>query len=156
MIKPNESEAAAGDLWRGTLASIDSVFGRLVYLSSLRNPNSGRYEHFGLAQMHGSRKTDRALREAHRRTFSGWLRFTLREQWSDLADYLGSLTVDRRLVLRAWERQATYQSLIPPDADDVERQLYLCDFEMIVAVMRSACEVPGSPSAFRPTVRCFS
>jgi hypothetical protein len=137
------------------LSTIGTVFGRLVYLSSLCNPNTGRYEHFGLNQVYGSKETDRAMREAHRRTFSEWLCFTLREQFLDLDNYLGSLTVDKRLVLRTWECQASYYSLIPPSACDAERQLYLCDFEMIVAVMRTACEVAGSQSAFRPTVCCF-
>ncbi len=155
MIKANEPGAAASDLCRETLSTIDSVFGRLVYLSSLSNPYSGHYEHLGLSQIHGSKMVDRALREAHRRTFQAWLCFTLREQWLDLDNYLGSLTVDRRLVLRAWECRATYHSLIPPDAGDGERQLYLCDFEMILAVMRAACEVAGSQTVFRPTVSCF-
>lgn len=155
MIKSNEPGAAASGLCRETLSTIDSVFGRLVYLSSLCNPYSGHYEHLALTQIHGSKMTDRALREAHRRTFSEWLCLTLREQWLDLDNYLGSLTVDRRLVLPAWECQATYHSLIPPDAGDAERQLYLCDFEMILAVMRAACEVAGSQTVFRPTVSCF-
>jgi hypothetical protein len=155
MIKADESGAAASDLWQHTLSTIDTVFGRLVYLSSLCNPNSGRYEHFGLTRLYGSKETDHAMRDAHRKTFSEWLCFTLREQLLDLDKYLGSLTVDKRLVLRAWECQATYRSLIPSDAWDAERQLFLCDFEMIVAVMRTACQVAGSPSAFRPTVCCF-
>jgi len=155
MIKANEPGAAASDLWRDTLSTIGTVFGRLVYLSSLRNPYTGLYEHFSLTQMHGWKETHRAMREAHRRIFSEWLCFTLREQFVDLDAYLGSLALDKRIVLRAWESRATYHSLIPPEADEAERQLYLCDFEMIVAVMRTACEVAGSQSAFRPTVCCF-
>lgn len=147
MIKAIEPRAAASDLWRNTLSKIDNVFGRLVYLSSLCNPNSGRYEHFGLTQIYGSKETDRAMREAHRKTFSAWLCFTLREQMLELEDYLDSLSLDRRLVLRAWESQATYRSVVPPDAGDAERQLYLCDFEMILALTRSTCEVDDSQSA---------
>jgi hypothetical protein len=155
MIEASESRAAASDLWQRTLSSIDSVFGRLVYLSSLCNPNSGRYEHFGLTRTYGAKETDLAMREAHRKAFTEWLCFTLREQLLDLDDYLGSLNVDRRTVLRAWECRSTYYSLIPPDACDAQRQLYLCDFEMIVAVMRTACEVAGSQSAFRAPLCCF-
>lgn len=163
MLKANESGAAASELWRHTLSAIDTAFGRLVYLSSLRNPNSGRYEHFGLTRSFGSNETDRAMREAHRRTFSEWLCLTLRGQLSDLDDYLGSLAVDTRLVLRAWECQAAHHSLIPPDVGDAERQLYLCDFEMIVAVMiarmlvldRRSCQLDAASAeashAVRPT-----
>jgi hypothetical protein len=155
MSKADESGNAASDLWQHRLSTIDTVFGRLVYLSALCNPYSGHYEQFGLTQVYGPGKTDRAMREAHRKTFSEWLCLTLREQFLDLDNYLGSLALHRRLVLRAWECQATYHSVIPPDADDAERQLYLCDFEVIIGVMRSSFEVAGSQSAFRPTVRCF-
>lgn len=143
------NQSWAQHLWQNTLSRIDSVFGRLVYLSSLCNQNSGRYEHFGLTQIYGSKETDRAMREAHRKAFSEWLCFSLREQLLELEDYLGSPAVDRRLVLRAWECPATYHSLVPPDAGDAERQLFLCDFEMILAVMRTTREVAGSQSAVR-------
>ena len=137
MTKANESRAAVSDLWQNTLSGIDSVFGRLVYLSCLCNQSSGRYEQFRLTQVYGLAETDRAMRAAHRKIFSEWLCFTLQAQLMDLEDYLGSRAIDRRRVLRAWECQAAYRALIPPDAGDAERQLYLCDFEMILEVLRT-------------------
>ena len=57
MRKPTSNpvleRGAASDLWRHTLSQIPSVFGRLVYLSSLRNPNTDSYEHHGFSQMFG-------------------------------------------------------------------------------------------------------
>ena len=41
---------------------LDAVFGRLVYLSSLRTQDSGLYEHHGLAQMFGAEQTAETLR----------------------------------------------------------------------------------------------
>ena len=46
---------AAADLWRNTLSQIPTLFGRLVYLSSLRDSNSGAYEHYGLAKVFGAK-----------------------------------------------------------------------------------------------------
>jgi hypothetical protein len=138
---------AAGDLWRNTLSRIESTFGRLVCLSSLRDPNSGFYEHFGLARSYGSKEADRVVREGHRKQFSDWLCLTIREQWLDLDQYLSRLGVDKRVVLREWERQAAYRHLVPADANDAERELYLCDFEMILALMRIAYETQlGQPT----------
>jgi len=135
MTNAGESRAAVSDLWQNTLSGIASVFGRLVYLSYLCNERSGRYEQFRLTQIYGLAETDRAMRAAHRRIFSEWLCLTLQAQLLDLEDYLGSRPIDRRRVLRAWECQAAYRDLIPPDAGDAERALYLCDFEMILAVL---------------------
>jgi hypothetical protein len=36
---------AGGVLWRRTLSQIPSQFGRIAWLASLRNPNTGVYEH---------------------------------------------------------------------------------------------------------------
>lgn len=145
MIEANECKTslkgdAASDLWGNTLSRVESVFGRLVCLSSLHDPDSGSYEHFGLARIYGWKEADRTVRKAHRETFSEWLRFTIQEQWMDLDRYLCRLGVDKRIVLREWERRAVYRNLAPVDASDAERELYLCDFEMILALMRIAYE----------------
>ena len=74
----------ASDLWRNTLSQIPSVFGRLIYLSALRGPNSGVYEHHGLALVFGPRAANEALRKSHHDTFRTWLSFGLQEQRLDL------------------------------------------------------------------------
>ena len=60
---------AGSDLWRHTISQIPSVFGRLVYLSSLRNPNNARYRHDGLALIFGDDEANRLLRGSHREPF---------------------------------------------------------------------------------------
>ena len=138
---------AVADLWRNTLSEIESVFGRLVYLSSLRDLNSGRYEHYGLAQVCGDEEADRAIRAAHRASFVEWLGFNLEQQKADLDLYVSTLDVDKRSVLEYWARLAPYRSLVPAEAAEVERQLYLCDLEAILAVMNNQYGVMRSESA---------
>src|SRR3954466_11367602 len=86
---------ATADLWRRTLAQIPSIFGRLVYLSSLRGPG-GLYEHHGFAQMHGLKTAQQTLLSSHENTFQSWLVFTLEQQKSDLDLYLSDLIPDRQ------------------------------------------------------------
>ena len=43
----------ASDLWRHTLSQIPTTFGRLVFLASLRDPNTGAYAHYGFAHRVG-------------------------------------------------------------------------------------------------------
>src|ERR1700733_4646430 len=80
--------SAASDLWRNTLSQIPTVFGRLVYLASLRNPNNGNYEHHGLALVFGEDEANRALKDSHSTVFAGWLTFNLEQQKADLDLYL--------------------------------------------------------------------
>jgi hypothetical protein len=128
---------AAADLWRHTLSQVPSVFGRMVYLCSLREPNSGVYQHYGLAQSFGDEEADRVLRESHQRAFAEWLCFNLEQQKADLDLYLSGLDGNRRLILDTWIRLAPYRNLIPSTAREVERQLYLTDLETILELLRS-------------------
>jgi len=132
------SHAAASDLWRHTLSQIPTVFGRLVYLAALRDPNTGRYQHFGLAQKYGEQEADRTLRESHQQVFQHWLSFSLEEQKADLERYLAQLGQDLREVLKTWTSVAPYRSLPPVTAREHERRLYLADFEAILDLLRSA------------------
>src|SRR5437588_12662109 len=74
---------AAADLWRNTLSQIPTLFGRLVYLSSLRDTNSGVYEHYGLAQVFGAKDADRTLKHSHAQAFAASLNLNLEQQTSD-------------------------------------------------------------------------
>ena len=128
---------AGSDLWRHTLSQIPSVFGRLVYLSSLRNPNSARYRHDGLSLIYGDDEANRALRKSHNQAFAEWLIFDIERQKADLDLYLSALFEQKSTVLRAWINLTPYRSLIPNSAKPVERRLYLADFQAILELLRN-------------------
>jgi hypothetical protein len=89
--------------WRAALDRIPTVFGRLVYLRSLGGA------------------ADQAIGRAARRVFSQWLAMGLPEQARDLRAYRngsGAAAVDHR-------------DLVPPGAQEVERQLFLTDMETL-------------------------
>ena len=127
---------AAADLWRNTLSQIPTLFGRLVYLSSLRDSNSGVYDHYGLAQIFGTKEADRTLRQSHTQAFSAWLNLNLEQQKNDLEDYLTGLEEDVDAILATWIRLAPYRNLIPARAREVERQLYLTDLEVVLELLK--------------------
>lgn len=128
---------ASADLWRNTLSRIASLFGRLVYLSSLRNPNSGRYEHYGLAQIFGATEADPAMRNSHTQTFSEWLYLPLEHQKADLDLYLSSLEEPRKVVIENWSRLALYRTFMPLTAKNTDRELYLTNIEALLAILRN-------------------
>jgi hypothetical protein len=139
--KSDPDKGAAADLWRHTLTQIPSTFGRLVYLASLRDQNTGRYEHHGLAQIFGELEADESLRESHTATFSEWLRFNLEQQRSDLDLYLSSFQADRRTILSTWIRLTPYRNLVPASARDPERRLYLADLEALLELLKNEHDV---------------
>lgn len=128
---------AASDLWRNTLSQIPSIFGRMVYLSSLRNSNSGKYEHHGLALVFGEEEADRALRASHDHAFAEWLSYTLEQQKADLDLYLAALLENKSVILETWLRLAPYRNLIPSSVPALERKLYLTEFETLLALLKN-------------------
>ncbi len=137
---------AAADLWRNTLSQIPTTFGRLVYLSSLRDSNTGTYDHYGLAQVFGVKDADRTLRQSHTQVFSEWLNLNLEQQKGDLEEYLSGLEEDVDALVATWIRLAPYRNLIPPRAREVEKKLYLSDFEIVMELLKFDHGV-GDPTA---------
>lgn len=130
--------SASADLWRNTISQIPSVFGRLVYLSSLRNPNNGSYEHHGLALVFGEDEANRALKNSHTAVFAEWLSFNLEQQKADLDLYISGLFEDKRVVIEAWIRLAPYRNLMPASVRGVEKRLYIADFTALLELFKAA------------------
>ena len=129
--------SAAADLWKNTLSQIPSVFGRLAYLSGLRNANSDRYEHHGLALLFGQDETHRTLRNTHKKAFAEWLTFNLEQQKADLVLYLSSLHEDKKTVLASWLKLGTHKNLIPSSVKGPERRLYLSDLTLLLELLKN-------------------
>lgn len=143
LVKYSErlSSLSIVEMWRQTMSQIPSVFGRLVYLSSRRDQNTGNYQHYGLAHIFGEEETDRTLRTSHEETFRNWLCFTLEEQKADLDLYLSLLQHDKRTILDTWLRLTPYRYLAPLSARAMERDLYLADFEALLELLKNQYQV---------------
>lgn len=134
---PSFERTPAADLWRHTLSQIPSVFGRLVYLQSLRDSNTGLYHHHGIEAIFGHAEANRAMRQSHELAFAEWLEFRLERQKTDLELYVAGLEPERRTVVEAWSRLEPYRSLPPDSARLVERELFLADLETLLSLMRN-------------------
>ncbi|MGA2581231.1 MAG: hypothetical protein ABSH24_35145 [Bryobacteraceae bacterium] len=141
------SQEPAGDLWRHTLARIPTLFGRVLYLSSLRNQSSGVYEHRALAQMVGDEEAGETLSRSHARVFQDWLCLNLEQQKADLQEYLAE-DKNPAAVLAAWAASAEYRSWAPSTAQDAERRLFAGDLEILLTLLKGeyggASPGPGS------------
>lgn len=137
----------AGELWRHTLARIPTLFGRLMYLASLRNQSSGAYEHPGLAHMVGDEQAGETLRRSHGRVFQDWLCLNLEQQHADLQEYLAEIP-NPAALLADWASSGSYRGLAPATTQDVERQLFVTDLETVLALLKhehgGASPDPGS------------
>ena len=137
---------AMNDFWARTLSKVDSMFGKIVYLASLRDDNSGRYQHFGLDQVYGEEAANRVLRACHERAFTEWLNLMLEQQRADLESHLETIRNDRGTILETWYRLTPYRNLVPVAAGPAERQLYISDLEIILELLRTELSFSATSS----------
>ncbi len=148
-FKPRGSldRTPSADLFRHTLARIPSHFGRLMYLSSLRDPNTGAYRHYGLQAAFGRDQSAAALQTSHARSFRDWLKLELSEKHADLLAYIETLDDPKGLVVKYWLESQGYKGCVPDSAGKADRALYLDDIQrLLTAVTRSSAASSRAPA----------
>lgn len=129
--------SALADLCKHNLSKIPTVCGRLVYLATLRDGNSGVYRHHGLITSFGREEAVRALRESHQATFRTWLELSLAEKNDDLRDYLVALDDPQEEVVEHWLHSRVYRSYVPASAIKAEADLFCQDIETLLELRRN-------------------
>ncbi len=133
---PEENlQRVVDDIWKNAISLIQSDLGKLAYLTSLRDTNSGLYHHYGLETVYSPEQADRALRETHFRLFYEWLNKPLAEQKEDVEFFLRTVEGETAAVLEHWKVLEPYRNYVPLDADPAGRDLFLCDIATIVDLL---------------------
>lgn len=125
------------DFTATTLAAIPSPFGRLIYLSSLRDLASGRYEHAGLLALHPEEAVQQALAKCHEEIFERILETSLAEQEKDLRACLDAMPGGLRLTVSHWQRMEAYRVLLPEQSPDYLKELFCSNLRALLEILRS-------------------
>ena len=125
------------DLWLRDVARIPTAYGRLVYLSALRDPNTGRYEHYGIGPGQMA-VANRSLKRIHELIFTEWVGLTLERKMADLEQYISGLPdQDRGEIVDAWLRLTPYKNLVPASIQGPERRRHESDFEAMLGLLKN-------------------
>lgn len=130
-------EAAATESWQRTLSRISTLFGRVAYLASLRDANTGAYQHHGLAQRIGEEATDAIIRRSHMAVFQEWLCFGLQLQKEEVEAYFSELEGNKRDIIASWLTLEPYSNWVPAESRDVERRLFCTDLAFVLELLRA-------------------
>jgi hypothetical protein len=143
---------ALANLWKHTLSQIPSVYGRLVYLASLRDPNSGAYRHHGLSVAFGREQSTHALRTSHEQTFLEWLTLPLAAKNADFRAYLQTATGDEnpQAVVCYLARGARYATPAPDAAGPAQRQQFQLEVETLLELVKNESGDARLPNSWQP------
>lgn len=145
-VRPNVLERdALTDLWKHSLSRIPTLCGRLVYLSSLRDSNSGAYRHHGLAAAFGRDESARAMQESHLQVFVEWLALPLQGKAGDVRDYLASTDEGPGNVAAFWLRSGQPRNLIPEQSFLAQREHFERDMGTLLEIFRNDPALLGRP-----------
>jgi hypothetical protein len=139
------------DLWKHTLSRIPSIYGRLVYLAGLRDPNSGLYRHHGLSLAFGREDSAQALRESHNRAFREWLNLPLAAKSSDLAKCLEGLEESSGVVAATWLLSGHFRQLAPDQATRAQRAQFEHELGTLLGMIKNVHDAaPPFPDSAQP------
>ena len=119
------------------LSHIETSYGRLVYLASLRNPDNGRYEHYG-SETSVPSVVNKELVRLHEEIFREWVTYTLERKKADIELYIAGIeSVDPAELISTWLRLTPYKNLVPAAIQGPERQKHVSDFEAILGMLKN-------------------
>ena len=126
------------DLWLRDLSHIPTSYGRLVYLAGLRDPNTGRYEHFGSNTNPSAAQAHQLLKARHEAIFREWVSYPLEKKKADIELYIAGIDqVDKSELIDAWLRLTPYKNLVPASIQGPERTKHISDFEAILGLLKN-------------------
>lgn len=139
-IQREDLEAAIQDLRDRTLAGLRGEFARLIYLSSMRNYNTGQYYHEGLASQFSAEIAVTALALCHEQTFRSLVYSPLEAFVKELDSYVGSTGEHPEDVLEFWMKFEPYRVVIPMDCESLAAELFTSNVRVALAVLQARQE----------------
>jgi hypothetical protein len=141
-----QSRCVIEDFTSRTLAVIPSDFGRLYYVSSLKDTTTGRYQHDGLVELYSENSVQEALESCHEELFSRILETPLDDQERDLRKCLNS-TGDRFwTVVESWREERSFRSMCPESLPNYLKELFCSNLRALLAIF-SAERVTLDPAS---------
>jgi hypothetical protein len=129
-------QEAYDDILRRSLSKLTCDLGRLIYLASTRDYNTGSYHHDGLSARFSPEAARKALEIAHRQVFYCVSAYSLEELVQEIEMYFDSSHEDPRKVLLTWQKLEPFRIAVPVEVNPVISRLFLSNIRLALAVFR--------------------
>ena len=117
------------------LAHLQGELTRIVYLSTLRDYNTGAYYHPDLSEMHGIERADRALAMYHKNLFLRLVKAPVREYVEELRVYMRVSNVN---IIMPWRSLEPYRSTVPSGVPKFLADVYSHNIEEALLILQNA------------------
>lgn len=117
---------------------LPTAFAKLAFLSTVRDPYTGKYLHEGWTSMGSSEEIHRLLRGAHHEIFQFVCGMPIPRLCSELHNYLRSLSTPWEETIRVWNELETYREMIPQGICLEEREFFISQMHVALDVLATA------------------
>jgi len=135
LTKLQQNRRVVQDFTVNSLAGIPGPYARLIYVSSLRDLSSGRYEHQGLAALYPEEAVQQALELCHEQIFERILEMPLEKQLEDLRDCLKAMEGELPAVVSHWRQLEPYRVLLPEHAPGYLKELFFSNLRALLEIL---------------------
>jgi hypothetical protein len=135
-VESGDGEVAA-DILRALTVSLPNDLSRLIFLSTLRDNNSGHYFHPDLARRFSESLADRAMLACHQRVYKQVVALSIEDLTDQLDLYVTTVSAPRERMIESWTKLKAYRSTIPIDADPISAEIFFMKVEVAVAILEA-------------------
>jgi len=139
LTKLQQNRRVVQDFTVNSLAGIPGPFARLVYVASLRDLSSGRYEHQGLVALYPEEAVQQALELCHEQIFERILEMPLEKQLEDLRNCLAAMEGGLPAVVSHWRQLEPYRVLLPESAPGYLKELFFSNLRALLEILHDQC-----------------
>ena len=139
-------DAAIRDLENRTLPAVPGDIAKLVYLSSTKDYNTGRYHHQGLNAHFTAEAAEAALARCHQGVFQALLAIGLAQLVEELDRYLQVGGDAPGQVLESWQTLQPYRMLVPASADPLGADFFISNVTIALAVLMARAKNRAAPA----------
>ena len=139
LTKLQQNRRVVQDFTVNSLAGIPGSFARLVYVASLRDLSSGRYEHQGLVALYPEEAVQQALDLCHEQIFERILEMPLEKQLEDLRNCLAAMEGGLPAVVSHWRQLEPYRVLLPESAPGYLKELFFSNLRALLEILHEQC-----------------